>query len=160
MDAEHGRRIEGYMAADSLQTLYEQLYSRLNGANVIWGNRVYPDQAEAAAQRPYVLFSYVSGGELNLTHNQDHEFTVQVKCVAGGKAGQTMETAMAGAAAISDLLNDQGAQDRNGGTVIGNDDWLITTITQDTRVHLVDPFQAATPIYHEGYQFVIRMQRK
>jgi hypothetical protein len=161
MDHEGG--LEDDMAEDSLQTLYEALYVTLAGANVIWGNRVFPDQAGAKAPRPYVLYNQVSGSELNLTHNQDPEYTIQVKCVAGGgEAGQTMFTAMDGAAAISELLNDKGAQDRNDGTglIVGDDDWEITTITQDIRVHLVDPFREAAPIYHEGHQFVIRMQRK
>lgn len=117
----------------------------------LWQDRVYPDQAPAKVQRPYVVGFYVSGGENKIRQKRAARFVITVKCV-----GNTQTDSMQGAALISSLLNDAGSQDDQ--SFICGDGWEITTCTQDRLVHLVEMFQGATPIYHDGHQFIVAME--
>lgn len=117
-----------------------------------WANRVFPDVVPAEIARPYAVLFWVAGGEDNQTKRQDARITLTVKCVA-----DNMGASMRGAGRISELFNDQGSQD--GGNIAGDGNWLITTITQGRIVHLVEMFEGAQPIYHDGHQFEFDMER-
>lgn len=138
---------------DALSTLYEALYGRLRDASDVWGVRVFPDEAPAAAAMPYCVINYIDGGEDNAVKPQAADFRVNVRVIAGN-----LVDAMNGAAAISALLNDSGEQDTGG--IFGDANWRITTVTQGRRLHDYDPYRDADPVYISGHQFEIFMQER
>lgn len=141
------------MTISALESLYRALPLALKGAGN-WGDRVYPDLAPATVDRPYVVFFWAGGGEANWTRTNDANFVISVKCVAN-----TMQDSMTGAGYIMAALNDKGTQDTR--TCITNGaDWTITTITADRAIHLVEAFAGANPVYHDGAQFRIIMQKQ
>lgn len=147
---------------DSLAALYRAIYERLDGASPIWENRVFPDDVDTGVTRPYVVYFFVAGGESNQVKNQDANYIVTAKVVAGNddQSVDHMQQAMDGAARISELLNDQGEQDGGPNPMDGGPQWVIRTVTQDRRVHVKDRFSTAAPIYHEGHQYRVSMEAR
>lgn len=135
----------------ALDSLYQMIYTEMNGASV-WGARVFPDMAPADTARPYAIFFYSGGGENLVTPSaQNARLVVTVKTVA-----DTMSEAFTGAAAIETLLRNQGLHESAGIAAVGG--WQVLTSTQDRVVHLVEMYQGAAPIYHEGHQYVFEME--
>lgn len=136
----------------SVAVLYEMLQANLRERG-IWGERVYADAAPAGVVRPYVVYFVVSGGEDNVrADRRDGSYVATVKCVA-----DTQALTFRGACQILDALHQRGMQDRQRG-VICPAGWTITTITADRAVHVVERFEGAVPIYHDGNQFLITME--
>lgn len=145
---------------DPLDTLYQAIRDQLSG-NQPWDNRIFPDVARGGELRPLIVFSKVTGGDSNRFAQRTPSFLIDVKCITAGESAD--DEAMKGAAAISRLLNNQGAQniDENGdpGVVSGDDDWLIKTIVQQGRIHEVDDWtKIGQFIYHSGHEFKIEME--
>lgn len=133
----------------ALSALYQIIYARLAGGD----KPIYPDLVAADTPRPYFVFFSAGGGNLLwTTGRQNARHVVTVKCVA-----DTMSAAFAGASEIEAALRESGAQDKTGG-LVALDGWQALTVTQDRAVHLVEAYQGAQPIYHEGHQYVFIME--
>lgn len=141
------------MAEAALAALYRAVKTRLVAVTThVWATRAYPDLAPANTARPYAIYAWAGGGELNAIVAQDAEIVLTVKVVA-----ETLATAFTGAGEISALLNDvrlTGALALDGGS-----DWDILTCTQEQAVHLVENVDGVW-LYHEGHRFRVRMERK
>ena len=136
----------------SVGALYEMLATNLRDAGV-WGERVYADVVPAGVVRPYVVYFVVSGGEDNVRGDRrDASYVVTIKCV-----GERLVDSLQGARQLVERLDDHGVQDRSG-VLIDPAGWTITTITADRAVHVVERFEGAIPIYHDGHQFIIVME--
>lgn len=139
--------------SDALDVLYASVYARLRDGDALWGVRVFPDEAPGVASMPYVVYQFVDGGENNTVRPRSADFRINVRVVTTNSLD-----AMSGAGAIASLLNDMGEQD--GGVVVGDAAWRISTITQGRRLHDYDPYERAEPVYISGHQFEIFMQEK
>jgi len=137
---------------DALQALLTAVFNRASESDNVWGTRasevVQPDWT-----RPYLLIYLISGGEDNDLRTPDATFELGLKVIADEQA-----LSMAGAAQLAQLFNDQGVQDVLTGALDGGDDWQITTSTQQRRLHQVEFFNQAQPIYHDGHVFQFVMQ--
>ena len=142
------------MAEHALWALYQALFSKLNGANSLWADRVFPDVAPAWADvgQGYVLFFWTGGGEDNTVVEEDARITLTIKVVS-----DSMEDAAKMAAALSSLLNDKGTQETSAPALASQGGWEFTAITKGRAVHLVERFSEAVNIYHEGnsYEFIM-----
>lgn len=138
----------------SVAGLYEMLRSNLVDAG-IWGSRVFADAAPAGVERPYCVYFVVSGGADNVRAGlRDASYVVTVKCVA-----DDLGTSLQGAGQINAVLHDRGGGDRIQ-DLIQPDGWYVMTVTADRVVHLVERFEGAVPIYHDGQQFLVVMEAK
>jgi hypothetical protein len=135
------------MTEHSYLALGRACFNRLTAAQEMWGNQV-GEVPHPAWTKPYVQLYYISGGERNQYKTQDAEYQLGIKVV-----GEDMEQALMGAARISELLNDQGVQDRPDEALDGGDDWEICTATQGRMIHLVERFSDVQNFYHEGHVF-------
>lgn len=136
---------------NATEAVYTALTNHLKNRSV-WGDRVFADSAPARIVRPYVVFFVASGGDAHQTQKQDARMVLTVKCVA-----DKLNESLQGADALTSALSDTGSQDDR---PILCEGWNITTITQDRIVHLKEMWEGATPIYHDGYQFIVTMERK
>lgn len=129
----------------------------------VWGSRVYADSIPQTVNgspvvRPYVLMSYAGGGDNNGIVSNDPELLIDVLCVA-----ETTADALAGASEIRRRLDDSGQRDRrtNGYAVSGDVTWMISTVTHDRRLHLVETIDnGATKLYHSGGRYRVQMYRR
>lgn len=98
---------------------------------VLWGQRVYNQQAPQGAVRPFVLFFQVAGGDLNVSPSRMVDVVYQVEVAA-----EVQADARNGADYLEAALHDQAL------TVSG---WthIATTLT-DYRTRLMN---------HEGKQY-------
>jgi hypothetical protein len=71
------------------------------GGTVVWGSRVYDQQAPQNAVLPYVVFTWIGGGRANETPYDSFDIDYQVVCVASSLAD-----ARRGAEHISQALTD------------------------------------------------------
>jgi hypothetical protein len=130
--------------------LKQILYQQLSGG----GYAVYADIAPAGIARPYLVFFVAAGGESNRRRVRDAEFVVTVKCVSNDGA-----SAYTGAAYIETMLNDHGSQDTTPLSAT-NEDWDVTTITQDRVIDQVEMYEQAAPVYHAGHQYQVVMEAR
>ena len=153
--------------SDPLKTLYESLSRRLDGANTLWDDRVFPDFIPGREDRPSVVFNQVVGGETNNSRRDQPEYLLDIKIITSNQDGQQNAAAgaMSGAGFLSDLIKDQGSQgvDGNGDpterAITGDDEWVITTITQQNRIHFVDDWtKIGVANYHSGHEYRIMME--
>jgi hypothetical protein len=141
----------------ALPAAYKCISTALDGAGS-WGSRVYADRVPAVdshsgVERPYVVIQWSGGGEELAQQDVEHaRLVMTVKCVA-----DDMAASLVGAGQISAALREQGAQEGN--TLGVFDGWTVTTITQDRVVHLVEAWAGSQPIYHDGHQFILQMER-
>lgn len=149
--------------SDPLKALFEAIYGQLNGASVLWDDRVRPEYIPGTDERPVIRYSHVGGGDDNRLRQRDPIFTIDVMCIASGENAN--QNAMDAAGFITELLDNQGSQDldENGdpgnGQVTGNDDWAILTITQSTRIHVVDNWSMnGVAVYHSGHEYIVAME--
>lgn len=141
------------MTETAVGTLYEIVQNALNGRSV-WGERVHAGLAPAGEPRPYAIYNYVAGGdEGNRGRLATARIVMSVKCVAANRTD-----AFAGAAAITALLDDQGEQELAG--LPSHPDWHVSTVTQDRVVQLDEMYAGAESIYHQGHQYVFKMEAK
>ena len=134
----------------ALSTLYTSIYNGLGG-DPLWQNRVYPELVPAQIVRPYVVFFVSAGGERNDLKRGDADFSLVVKCVS-----LEMAEALAGADRIAALLNNQGKQD--GGPIVGDASWVITTINQLRVVQQTEMISNDKPLYNSGHMFNVMME--
>lgn len=127
--------------------LQRAVFNRLTTTPEIWGRQV-SEVIQPSWQRPYVQMYAIAGGESNFLVAQDADFEMGVKIVS-----DDMEQALIGAARLSELLNDQGVQDRPTTPLSGGADWIITTSTQGRMIHMPEFFEKSVPIYHDGWVF-------
>lgn len=80
------------------------LYSKLTSAagTVLWGTRVYADQAPAAPTFPYLVFFHVAGGEENVNPAGSFDVLYQVECW-----GTVLSDARSGQAYLGSALHHQ-----------------------------------------------------
>jgi hypothetical protein len=74
-----------------------------------------------------------------------------VKCVS-----LQMAEALDGADRIAALLNNQGKQD--GGPIVGDASWVITTINQLRVVQQTEMISNDKPLYNSGHMFNVMME--
>lgn len=134
----------------SERVLNDVLYGALAGD--IWGSRVAPEVVPAGTAYPYVVWWIIGGGEVNDRRRDDAIYMVGIKCVS-----DTHRVAITGQDRIGEILNNSGGQD--GGAIMGQDGWAITTITRETVISLREAWRGAKPIYHKGHQFEIVMEK-
>jgi hypothetical protein len=138
----------------ALYAVYRAIRTRLTAGAETWGTRAYPDQAPAGAARPYTVFSFAGGGELNAIRAEDSALLIDILCVA-----ESMAQAMSGAARIAALFNDQGSQDRPITPLSGGTEWTISTVTQEQAIHLIENVEGAQQIYIDGARYRCRLER-
>lgn len=136
----------------AMAAAYQVLRSQLVGS-VTCGDRVYAELAPAGVEKPYIVVFSLAGGEIHRTQTADASLLFGVKCVA-----KTMGDAMDGAGWIKARLNDRGRQDDAPLPAVA--DWYVTTTTEETAISLVEMFEGAQPIYHQGAQYRLIMEAK
>jgi len=139
------------MAEVALAALYRTVRNRLIASSEIWGTKAFPDLAPAKTERPYVVFSYAGGGELNARVSQDAEIVLTIKIIST-ELGQ----ALYGAQRISSLFND--ADLSRAGALDAGSEWVIIHVKQEQIVHMVEMVEGVQ-VYHDGNRFRFRMER-
>lgn len=141
------------MADSALQALTRAIRQQAVESAELWGQNVFSDFAPSGVSPPYLICFWMAGGEANWRVTQDADFVMGIKVVS-----KTQAEAFVGAQRISELFNDQGAQDRGANTLNGGANWKITTATQGQIIHLVEQVSGATPLYHEGHRFAFHLE--
>lgn len=140
------------MAEIAQAALYRAVNRRLTQSTTeLWGQRVFPDLAKTGTARPYVVYSYAGGGEINGLRKQDAEIVLIVKAIA-----ESMGQAFVAAGRISTLLNDADYSSVN--VMDGGSEWAILHVKQEQIVHLIETVDGVQ-IYHAGHRFRFRMER-
>lgn len=140
------------MAEIAQAVLYRTVNRRLTQSTTeLWGMRVFPDLAKTGTARPYVVYSYAGGGEINGLRKQDAEIVLIVKAIA-----ESMGQAFVAAGRISTLLNDADYSSVN--VMDGGSEWAILHVKQEQIVHLIETVDGVQ-IYHAGHRFRFRMER-
>ncbi|KKM27471.1 hypothetical protein LCGC14_1574410 [marine sediment metagenome] len=141
---------------DPLDMLFESMRTYLSAATGVWEGRVYVDRAPAKKVRPYIVFFMASDTDLNEIVGVDPMIVLSVKCVA-----ETRQAAFLGSAQITALLNDKGQQQVAAGSgPIGDDDWEISTISEDRGIYIPDRLGETGTVYHRGHQYEFRIGAK
>lgn len=139
----------------ALEALYTAVYTTLRGVPV-WGDRVSPDYIPADVPLPAAVFFASSGGSVQRRQDrQAAQFTLTVKCIS-----DNLRDSLDGAAAIAGALKDAGAQDKPGVRMVQPAGWIITTVTQRRAVHVVELYQGAEPVYHDGHEYVFVIEER
>lgn len=134
-----------------LAAAYRAVYRRATESSEVWGERVYPDRAPAGVERPYLVYFYGAGGELNGRQIEDAELVLIIKGVSSSMA-QAFEMARR----INTLFNDAGQYDSSTPLVTGSE-WAILTTKRELLVHLVEQVDGQQ-IYHAGAQYRLFME--
>ena len=142
--------------ASAIQAAYEVLNAQLKGTNdPVLGQVQALSVASSKLSKPYTVFFWAGGGRLLSVPSRDHtRYTISVKTVA-----LEMAEAVAGQAAITDLLHNSGVQDINP-RLPTNATWQVLTVTEDRMIWLEEKFENALSIYHAGHQYEWLMERK
>lgn len=140
------------MAETAIAALYRAVKQRLTASSgELWGQKAYPDLAPSGTEKPYVVFSYAGGGELNARRTQDAEIVLTVKVVT-----EQLAQAFSGAGRISTLLND--ADYSSDSVLNAGADWLVLNVKQEQIVHMIETVDGRQ-VYHAGHRFRFRMER-
>lgn len=141
-----------------LGTAYTALRTVLSTAtSAVWSNRAYADQVPYSVTtivRPYAVYAYTAGGDVNAIVQSDPNLVFTVKCVADDLA-----TALTGDEQIKALLDDHGALDRVK-DIFGDTAYIIKTITRERRIHYVENVKGAVQIYHDGAYYRLIMEKR
>lgn len=88
------------MAVVNFTIIETGLYSKLStsAGTVLFGTRIYADQAPASVTYPYILFFHVGGGEENLNPQGSFDVLYQVECWGTALADARNGQAYAGSA--------------------------------------------------------------
>lgn len=143
------------MAETALAALYRAVGQRLTAQSEVWGPRAFPVLAKVGTPRPYVLFAWAGGGELNQLVKPDAEIMLTVVCAA-----DTLAVAFHGAGRISALLNDADASNGTTGTppaLDGGADWQIIHVNQEQIIEIVELVDGAW-VYREGHRFRVLLE--
>jgi hypothetical protein len=153
--------------SDSLEALFKAIRRQLKGANALWGDRVRPEYIPGRDIQPTIVYSWAGGGEILTTRRREANYTIDIKIITSNEHDNQNANvdAMAGARFISKLINNQGSQDQDSdgntglGEITGDDEWVITTITQGMRIHVVDNWSTnGVAVYHSGHEFTVTME--
>lgn len=134
----------------ALGALYRAVQTRLRDNHEEWADRAWADLAASPETKPYVVYGYAGGGEINVTVKPDAEIVLTIQCVAAD-----MATAQRGAGRISDLFNDADAGSES--ALGGGPDWIILNTKQEQAVHFVEMVDK-TRVHHSGHRFRFRME--
>lgn len=141
------------MSVSAVGAAYAAIRARLAGGSELWGTRVYADLAPDNAKRPFVVYTFMGGGERNrLVRVQDASLVVAVRVVA-----DTLGQAFEGAARLAELLDDAGLFD--GVTDMQQTGWYITTTSVEQPLHLMEMVDGVR-VYHAGFQLRLTMEQK
>ncbi len=136
---------------DALAALYTGVTTRLDGAGP-WGVNVFARLAPAGTARPYVIFAWAGGGDLNrLVRKSDPEYLLRVKVVS-----DKMDEAMDCCALLVGLLDDAGQYD-TASPISGGSGWHILTTTAELRIS-TEEFIDGNRVYHEGFNLRCKME--
>ncbi len=138
------------MSEPAVAAAYRAIRQRLTATSELWGQNAFPDLAPAKASKPFVVFNWTGGGEINERRIQDASLLVTVKCVAA-----TLQEAFSGAGRISALLNDADLSDD---VLEPGSEWAILNVNQERAVHLVENVDGQQ-IYHHGAIYRMRLER-
>lgn len=136
----------------ALHALYQAVFTRLavDHPTEDWGDRVYPDLAPSGSEKPYVIYWWLGGGELNQSVVRDAEIVLGVKVVA-----LELVQAFTLAGRLGELLNDA---DRSSSKALdAGAEWVVQHTMQEGAVHLVEQVDG-TWVYHEGFRLRCRME--
>ena len=140
------------MAEVALAALYRAVKARLTeNSGELWGAKVFPDLAPSGTQKPYVVYAWMGGGEINARVQQDAEIVLQVKLVT-----DQLAQAFSGAGRISTLFND--ADYSSAAALNAGSEWAVLNVKQETIVHMIETVDGRQ-IYHAGHRFRFRMER-
>lgn len=140
------------MAETALAALYRTVKQTLTASpGELWGAKAYPDLAPSGTVKPYVVFSWAGGGELNQRRTQDAEIVLQIKIVTDNLA-----QAFVGAGRISTLFND--ADYSSNSPLNAGAEWLVLHVKQEGIVHMIEPVDGGQ-VHHAGHRFRFRMER-
>lgn len=139
------------MAEVALAALYKAIKTRLTENSEVWGANVFPDLAPSGTAKPYVVFAWMGGGEINARVQQDAEIVVQIKGVT-----TQLAQAFVMAGRISTLFNDADAS--SNAALNAGADWAILHTRQEGIVHMLETVDGGQ-IYHAGHRFRFRMER-
>lgn len=140
------------MAETALAALYRAVGQRLVSGGDVWGQNAKPDLMTAGVARPYVLYAWAAGGEVNGLVKPDAEIVLTVQGFA-----DSLAQAFTIAGRISALLNDadlSSASPLNGGA-----DWDILNVKQEQAIHLLELIDSRW-VYRAGHRFRFRMEAK
>lgn len=142
------------MSETAIGALYQILRAHLAANDGLWQTRAHPlEVIPAKVSRPYVVYFVVAGGDGQEIRTERARLVVSVKCV-----GDTLGDSLAGAERIRAYLDNSGTQDTNP-RLPSLTSWAVTTVSIDRVISLVERFEGAQPIYHNGNQFVFTMER-
>jgi hypothetical protein len=130
-----------------LGVAYRAIREKLIASSEVWGDRVSPESAASTDTRPYVVMWSMSGDIRDVTRKQLARLVIGVKVVA-----DDMEQSMNAAARIAELLDSQALN--------GGNDWNIVMSSQGAPLHMIERLRNAQPIYHDGFQFRVWLERK
>lgn len=138
------------MTEDSLSALYRAIERRATANSELWGEKVFPDFAPPNEARPYLIYNWSGGGEINETVGEDAEYLITIKGVA-----DTLAQAFVMAARIRELFNDTDLADAD--ALDGGTYWDILNVVRERQVHLVEQSNGKQ-IYHSGAIYRFRME--
>lgn len=130
-----------------LGAAYRAIREALTASNEIWGDKVSPDAPLSTDDRPYVIMWQMSSDIRDVTKKQLARFVIGVKVVS-----DDFEQSINGAVRIAELLDSQALN--------GGNDWNVVMSSQGNALHMTERLQNAQPIYHDGFQFRIWLERK
>lgn len=134
----------------ALDALYHAVFTRLTATSEPWETRVYPDLAPSGTPKPYVIYWWLGGGELNQSVRRDAGIVLGVKVVS---LNQAQAFALAGR--LGELLNDA---DRHSSKALdAGSEWVVQHTMQEGAVHLIEEIDG-TWVYHEGFRLRVRME--
>jgi hypothetical protein len=133
------------------EAAYRVVHTALSGQGS-WGTRVWADVVPAGVARPYAVYHVQADLAPNQVVGQDAEVEIAVKVVA-----DTLAAAMTGAGVAHDLLD--GAGEGESGALAAAGGWTLCTVTAVQGVHLVERYEGAKPIYHEGFVFQLVLRK-
>lgn len=140
------------MAETAIAALYRAVKQTLTASpGEVWGGKVFPDLAPSGTEKPYVVYSWAGGGEINARRVQDAEIVLQIKIVT-----ETLAQAFSGAGRISTLFND--ADYSSAAALNAGSEWAVLNVKQETIVHMIETVDGRQ-IYHAGHRFRFRMER-
>jgi hypothetical protein len=138
------------MARSELQETYIAVHQWLTASPELW-TAVYADVAPNEAATPYVVMSYMGGGDMNRIRNADPSLVLNIKGVSDDP-----DEAAAMAARLRDLLDD--VEDVIGGVYTGQD-WYIVNSMAEQALHLVEPVDGGF-LYHDGNKYRFELEER
>lgn len=134
----------------NLEALFSVLHIHLGS---LCNGRAFPYVAPPSAVMPYVVYSFMGGGETDRRRKENSTLILSVKGVSGH-----LEEALSTARLIRDLLRYQGDQEDN--TLPLDSEWRITTVSQGVLIDMVEIWEDGTTFYHSGSQYTFTMELK